>query len=141
MDEIDSVIRSEGRESQPPPLQQILRNGQGDPGAERGKRSVGHHIALQRLDEDDARIFAAATAIRATFIISFRLERNAEPFNFMRIAIPVELHSGNADARIITPRNEPREKIKMTIGTAGGGRIQDAFDLLRITGLRLHDLS
>jgi hypothetical protein len=38
-------------------------------------------------------------------------------------------------------RDQPREKIKFTVRAPSGSRIQDAFDLLRISRLRLHQYS
>ena len=51
----------------------------------------------------------------------------------------VELNPGDADARIITLRDEPWKKVKLTIRATNGSGIQDAFDFVRIAGFRLHD--
>jgi hypothetical protein len=69
-----------------------------------------------------------------------KAQRNPEPFNSARIAAPVEVHARNTDARIIAPRDQSREEIQMSIGTASGGRIQDTFGFLRISRFRRHDL-
>jgi hypothetical protein len=86
----------------------------------------------------DAGILATATAVGLQLIIGFRFQCDAEPLNACRIAGFVEPYSGNADARVISPSNQAREQIKFTVRAASGSRIQDAFDLLRIPRLRLH---
>ena len=58
-----------------------------------------------------------------------------------RITGLIEDDTGDADAREVSPSNKPGEKIEMAVTTARGGWIQDPFDLLRIAGLRIHDLS
>jgi len=44
----------------------------------------------------------------------------------------------SADAGVVAPRNQSREKIELTIRTTRGGRVQDAFGFQRIAWLRLH---
>ena len=73
-------------------------------------------------------------------VISFRLERNAEPLDACRIAGFIEPYSCNADARIVAPRDEPRKQVERTIRATSGSRIQDTFGLERIAWFRLHDL-
>jgi hypothetical protein len=58
----------------------------------------------------DARILAAAAAVRSPLVIRFRLKRNAEPLDAGWITSLVELYTGNTDARIVAPRDEPRKK-------------------------------
>ena len=119
-------------------MKQILRYGQGDPWAFGRKRRVSHHVTLERFDKRDTRILAAAAAVGPQLVIGFRLQRDAEPLDAGRIAGLIELHSCDADARVISPRDQAREEVKLTIRAANGGRIQDAFDLQRIARLRLH---
>ena len=77
----------------------------------------------------------------APLIIGFRLQRDAEPLGACRIASFIEPYSGNADTRVIPPRNQPREEVKFAVRATSGSRIQDAFDLLGIARLRLHQHS
>ena len=100
--EIDIAACCESRESQALPMKEIFRNGERNPRAARRPCRVGHQISLQWLDERDARIFASTAAIRARFIISFRLKCDAQPLNTSWIAILIELHACNPDARIIS---------------------------------------
>jgi hypothetical protein len=102
------------------------------------KRRVSHYVTLKRFHKRDAGILAAATAVEVQLIIGFRLQCDAEPLNACRIAGFIEPYSGNADARVIPPRNQAREQVKFTVRATSGSRIQDAFDLLGITRLRLH---
>ena len=131
VDEIDAVIRTKGREPETLPVEQILRYGQGDPWAFGRKRRVRHHVALERFDKRDARIFAATTAVGPPLVVGFRLERDAEPLDAARIAGLIEPHARDADARVVAPRDEPRKQVELTIRPTNGRRIQDAFDLLR----------
>ena len=96
---------------------------------------------LERLDKGNAGILAAAAAVRSPLVISFRLKRNAEPLDSGRVAGFVEFYAGDADARIIALGDEPRKQVKLAIRATSGSRIQDAFDLLRIARLRLHQHS
>ena len=140
VDEIDPVVRLEGREPQPLPVDQIVRYGESDPRADGRKGRVGHHVAMQRLHECDARIFAATAAVRQPLVVGLRLQCDAEPLDPTRIAGVIEANPRDADARIIASCDETGKKIKLTIRTANGSRIQDALDFLRITRFRLHDL-
>ena len=139
MDEIDAVIRFEGHQPQPFPVKQILRYRQGDPWADRRKGRVSHHIALEPFHEGNTRILATAAAVRPQFVIRFRLERNAEPFDSAGIPRLVEFDPSDADARIVPLRDEPWKKVKMTIRATNRGGVQGAFDFVRITGFGLHD--
>jgi hypothetical protein len=93
---------------------------------------------LERFDKRYTRIFAAAAAVGSPLIIGFRLQCDAEPLDACRIASFIEPYSCNADARVIAPRDEPWKQVELTIRATNGGWIQDAFDLLGITRLRLH---
>ncbi len=119
-------------------MKQILRYGHGNPWADGRERRVSHHVALKRFDERDTRILAATAAVGPTLIIGFRLQCDAEPLDSTRIASFVEFYAGNADARIIAPRDEPWKQVKLAVRAANGGRIQDAFSLVRIAQFRLH---
>ena len=54
------MIGVEGCEADTAPVEQIVRYGDRDARAVPGKCRVSHHIVLQRLDIDDARVFAPA---------------------------------------------------------------------------------
>src|SRR5271165_3887102 len=138
MDEINAIIGFEGSEAQTLPVKQILRCGQRYPWADRGKRRVSHHIALEPFYEGDTRVLATAAALRSKFVIRFRLERDAEPLDSAGIASAVEPDASDADARIVTLRDEPRKEVKTAVRPASGSRIQGAFDFVRITRRRLH---
>src|SRR5664280_2114433 len=138
MDEIDIIIWIKGRETQTLPVKQILRYCQSDPRAYRRKRRVSHHVALEPFHKRNARIFAAAAAVRSPLVFSFRFERNAKPLDSDRIACLIKLNTGYANARIITPRDEPWKQVKLSIRSANSSRIQNTFDLLRITWLRFY---
>ena len=128
VDEINAVVRREGRKPQPLPVDQIVRYGQGNPRADGRKRRVSHHVALQRFHECDARIFAATAAVRQPLVVGLRLQCDAEPLDPYRIAGVIEANPRDADARIIASRDEPWKQIKIAIRTANGSRIQDALD-------------
>ena len=102
------------------------------------KRRVSHHVEAERFDKRDARILAAAAAIRPPLVIRFWLQRNAEPLDARWVAGLIKSNSCDADARIIALRDQPWEEVKLTIRAANGSRIQDAFGLKRIARLRLH---
>jgi hypothetical protein len=138
---IDATIRRKGRQPHALPVEEVLRYCPGDPGASGRERCVSHDVTLQRFHESNTRIFAASAAIRAPLIIGFRLKRDAQPLDAYRIASFIEPHSCNADSRVISPRNQPREEVEFTVRATSGSRIQDAFDLLGVTRLRLHQHS
>jgi len=94
---------------------------------------------VDRFDKRDARILAAA-AVRSPFVVSLGFERDSKPLHSARIATFVKFYAGNADARIIAPRDKPRKQVKLSIGAASCRRIYNAFHLMRIVGVRLHDL-
>ena len=98
MHEVDAVIRRKGRQPDPLPVEQILRHGQRNSGSARRKRRVSHDVMLEWLDKGNARILAAAAAVRSPLVISFRLKRNAETFDSGRVAGFVEFYAGDADA-------------------------------------------
>ncbi len=139
MDEIDALIRSKGGETEAFPMHQILRNGEGNPRANRRECRIGHHVALKGGDERDAWILAASAAMRRPLVIGFRLERNAQPLDSAGIASMVKFDTGNTDSGKIPLSHEPRKQVKMPIRATRGGRIQNAFDLLRVAGLRLQE--
>jgi hypothetical protein len=134
----DTVIRTEGREPQTLPVEEVLRYSQGDPWHPGRKRRVGHYIALKRFYEGNTRILAATAAIGPALIIGFGLQRDAEPLDPCRIASLVEPHPRDADTRVIIFRDQSREEVKLTIRATRSSRIQDPFDLLRIARLRFH---
>jgi len=55
-------------------------------------RRVSHQISLKRLDERNAWILAAATAIGTALVVSLRLQCDSEPLDAFRIAGFIELH-------------------------------------------------
>jgi hypothetical protein len=84
-----------------------------------------------------AEIVAPVAAVRSPLVIHLRLERNPEPLDSARIAGFVKLNASDADARIVTLRNEPWEKAKLTIRAANCSGIQNSF--VRITWFRLYE--
>jgi hypothetical protein len=120
-------------------MKQILRNGEGNPWADGGERRVGHHIAPERFHEGDPWILAATTPVRTPLVISFRLERYAEPLNPTWIAGLVELDAGNTYPGKIALRHEPWKKVQMSVRATNGSRIQNAFGFLWVAGFRLHE--
>src|SRR5664280_2749292 len=93
MDEIDIIIRIKGSETQTLPVKQILRCCQSDPWAYWRKRRISHHVALEPFHKCNARIFAAAAAVRSPLIISFRFKRNAKPLDSDRLTSLIKLHT------------------------------------------------
>jgi hypothetical protein len=136
--ELNAVVRPEGSQPHALPVEQILRFGKGDPWASRRKCRVSHHVVPKRFDERDTRILAATAAVGPPLVIGFRLQYDAEPLDACRIAGSIKPNSCNADARVISPRDQSREEVECTIRATNGRRIQDAFDLLGIPRFRLH---
>src|SRR5580692_7260017 len=139
--EIDALAVAKCREPQALPAEEILRDSQGDSWASRRKRRVAHDVSLARFQECDSRIFATTADIGLLFIIGFRLQRDAEALDGYWVSGVIESHSRNTDARVVSLRHQPRKEIERAVRAASGSWIQDPFDLLRITGLRLHDRS
>ena len=104
-------IRAEGREPQTLPVEEVLREGQGNPRAFGRKRRVSHHVTLEVFAKSDPRILAASAAIRPQLIIRFGLQCDAEPLDARRVAGLIELHSRDADARVISLRDQTREEV------------------------------
>ena len=136
--ELDAFIRAEGREPQTLPVEQVLREGQGNPRAFGRKRRVSHHVTLEVFAKSNPRILTASAAVRPQLVIRFGLQCDAEPLDARRVAGLIELHSCDADARVIPLRDQTREEVKLTIRAANPGRVQDPFDLQRIARLGLH---
>jgi hypothetical protein len=93
---------------------------------------------LERLDKGNARILATATTAGQSLVVGLWLKRDAKPLDSERISGPIEPNPGDADARVIALRDEPRKQVELAIGAANGSRIQDPFDLQRTAGFRLH---
>jgi len=93
---------------------------------------------VKRLDKRDAWILTAASAIRSSLVIRFWLQCDAEPLDARWVTGLTKSNSRDADARIITLRDQPWKEVKLTIRTANGSRIQDAFGLKRIARLRIY---
>ena len=87
VDEIDAPVRSESRQSYPFPMEQIFRDRQGDSRADGRMRRVGHHVVPERFDERDPGIFAAASAVGASLVISLRFKCDAQALDPARIAV------------------------------------------------------
>ncbi len=138
MDEIDAVVRSESCEPQPLPMEQILRNGKGNPWAKGRKRRVGHDIALEWFHERNARILTATAAMRRLLVVGFRLKRDPKPLDTARITSLVEFNAGNADTGVVALRHQSWKQVKVSVRSTSHSRVQYAFDLLRIAWFRLH---
>ena len=137
MDEIDAIVGSKSRQPEPLPLKQIPGNRKGNPRAHGRKRGIGHDVTLEWLDEGNARILAAA-ALRVSFVISFRLERDAQPFDVTRIACLVKFDARDSNPRIVALRDEPGKEVEVSVRATGDPGIENALDLLRVARLRLH---
>ena len=96
---------------------------------------------LERFHECDTRIFAPTAAIGPPLIIGFRLQGDPEPLDTYGIARFIELHSRNANARVVALRDQPWKEVERTIRAPHGSRIQNTLDLLWIARLRLHHQS
>ena len=135
---LNAVIRPEGSQPQALPAEQVFGYRQGDPWAFRRKRRVSHYVAPERFDKRDTRILAAAATVASPLVIRFGLQCNTEPLDARRVAGLIKPHACDADARVIAPRDQPREEVKLTIRATRGSWVQDAFGLQRIARLRLH---
>ncbi len=119
-------------------MKEILGYGQGYAWTLGRKCSVGHDVALKWFYISDAGILTAAAAVGSTLIIGFRFQCDAEPLDARRIACFIEPHTRYPYARVISFRDQPREQVEMTVGSANGSRIQNAFHFIGIAWLRLH---
>jgi hypothetical protein len=95
---------------------------------------ISHDVSPERLHEGDPRILATAAATGTPLIIGLRFQCDTKPLNIRWVASLIELHASNADARIISLCDQPREEIELAVWTARGRRIQDALDLMGISG-------
>jgi hypothetical protein len=120
-------------------VEQIFRNGEGNPWTNGGQRRVSHYIALKRFDERDARILATTAAMGRPLVVGFRFERDAQPLNSAWIAGLIKLDAGDTDPGEIPLSHETWKKVEMSVTATHGSRVQDAFDLLRVAGFRLHE--
>ena len=136
--EIQSVTGAKRGQASAFPMEQIFRQRQRNSRPARGERRISHDVALQGLDKSDARVLTAAAA-RAQLVIDRGLQRNAQPFDAHRIAVIIEAHAGDANARIIAARDQARKKIEMAVRTPSHSGVQNSFRLHWIAGLRLHD--
>ena len=115
----EAVAREECRQSEPFPIEQIVGGRKGDARAVAPEGRVGHHVALKLFDKSDARVFASAAAWMQ-LVVCFRFECYANTLNANRIALVVELHTRDANARKIALPNEARKKVKLPVRTACG---------------------
>ena len=88
-------------------IARVKFNDTGDPWANGRKRRVGHHVTLKRFHKRNARILATTTAMGRPLVISFRLERNAQPLNSAWIAGLVEFNAGDTDPGKIPLGHDP----------------------------------
>ena len=123
--ELYPVIETKARESQAPPLEQILRYGQRYTWTLGRKRRVGHHVEVERFDKLDAGILAATCTIR-------------QPLDAFWITSLIRTISCDADTRIIALGDRPRKEVELTIRAANDSRIQDSVDLKRVARLGGH---
>jgi len=127
----------ESGEAEPPPVEQIVRDGDGDARTMTRQRRIGHHVRLERLDEAYAGIFAAPACLRE-FVVGLGRQRHAEPLDARRIAPVIEENPGQANARVVATPDQAREKIEAAVLGTDDCRIEHALDLIRISRLRLH---
>jgi hypothetical protein len=73
-----------------------------------------------------------------SFASTLWFECYANTLNANRIALVVELHTRDANARKIAPRNEARKKVKLPVGATCSPRVKNALDLVWISWLGLH---
>jgi hypothetical protein len=85
--------------------------------------------ATKRFDKRNPRVLAAAAAVRATLVRSFRLKRDPQPLDTRRVPVLVEPHPRNPDPRIIVVRDEALKQAQLTVGATSSSRIQDALRL------------
>ena len=71
---------------------------------------------MERFHIGYARILTATASIRPAFIVGFRLQRDAKPLDAGGIAGFIEFHSRNADARVVSLRDEPRKEVQAPSG-------------------------
>src|ERR1700691_3176186 len=136
--EIQALKRSKRDKPDPLPVKKVRRACCGDARAAWRARRISHEVALQRFDERDARVFAASAAVYPTLIVGFRLQSDAETLDAFWISRCIEPHSGNTDARVVPKRHQSWKEVQRTVRATSGRRIQDAFGLMRIARLRLH---
>ena len=105
----EAVARKECRQSEPFPMEQIVGGRKGDARAVASEGRVGHHVVLKLFDKSDARVFASAAA-GMQLVVCLWFECYANTLNANRIALVVELHTRDANARKIAPRNEARKR-------------------------------
>ena len=107
--QFDAAPQSKGRQPHTCPVEEIFRLSQCDPRAIGRICRVGHDVSPERLHEGDARILAAASAIRPSLVIDLRLQRDAKPLHAHRLTGFIEAHARNSDARVISLRYETWE--------------------------------
>ena len=137
----DVVKRSKCRKSQTLPVEEVPRVSEGDARTLRRICCVGHDVAPEWFYKGDARVLATTTAVGPSLIIGFGLEGNAEPLDAFRIPGFIEPDSCNADARVISFRDQSRKKVEVTIWATSGSRVQNTFDFLWVARLWLHQHS
>ena len=120
--EFDVLIGPKGGKPHSFPVEEIFRHRQCDSRTARRKCRVAHDVTLQRFYKGDARILTAASAPGPLFIISLRFECDAQPLDTYRIAVFIEAHARDANARVVAMGSQPREEVKLAIGprTAAG---------------------
>ena len=61
-----------------------------------------------------------------------RLQRDPKSLDGNRVAVRVEANPDNTDTRVVAAGHEPREQVEFAIRDPNRGRVQDAFDLVRV---------
>src|ERR1043166_7317922 len=139
--EIQTIALLEHGEVDAVPVEQIFRQCQRNSGAVRRECSIRHHILLEWLDKSYPRVFASTATARTQLIVGSRLQRDPQPFDPDWVTLIVETYPRDSYSRIVALSHQPRKKVEMAIRTSGRSRVQSAFHLQRIAGLRRHDHS
>jgi hypothetical protein len=105
----------------------------------RRERGARHDIAIERLDECDARIFATAGPIIAHLERFLGLQGNPEPIDALGVAGRIEEDARNADAGVVASPDKSWKQVEVAVAASRGARIENVLDLLRIAWLRHHD--
>jgi len=121
---VDATLGRKLHWAQSMPRGEVARHGECGAGAAGAVGAVAHHVGVEGRHEGDARVFDAAGGQRVLLVPLGGLERDAEALDAARIAVAIELDTGEADARVIVDGHDAREEQQLALAGAGDGGVE-----------------
>ena len=122
--------------TEPAPLLEVGRHGEGEPRAERAVRDVGHEVQAERRHPRRARVLDPRV-VGASLPAVVRRQDDTAPFDAHRDAV-LEHDLDETDAGHVAGGHQARQQVQPAVGRPTAGRVEDAELLQRVARLRRH---